>query len=80
MFWFEANGFPDPEPGAVDGLEHNSMLEVVDTVQESADFFHGQHGWKFPAPRTRRQAEAVIHFPAAYMAVEIGDTGEIGLA
>ena len=56
------------------------MLEVVDAVQEPAYLFHGQHGRQFLAHRSRRQTEAVVHFPAADMAVEIGDTGELGLA
>ena len=80
MFGFEANGLPDPESGAVDGLQNDPMLEVVDAVQQPVYFFHGQHGRQLLAQGPRRQAEAVVHFPAADMAVEIGDTGEIGFA
>jgi hypothetical protein len=43
MFWLEADCFPDSEPSAVNGLEQNSMLEVIDAIKEPADFFHGQY-------------------------------------
>ena len=73
-------GLPDPEPGAADGLQNDPMLEVVEAVQQPVYFFPGQHGRQLPDQGPRRQAEAVVDFPAADMALEKGDTGEIGLA
>ena len=80
MLRFQANGFPNPESGAVDGLEQNPVLEVVDAIKEPADFFHGQYCRQLPAHRSRRQAEPVIDFPAADMPVEVGDAAEVGSA
>ena len=80
MLFLKTNRFPDPESGAVDSLEQNPVLEVVDAGKEPAYLLHGKYCRQLPAHWSRRQTEPVIDFPAADMPVEVGDAAEVGSA
>lgn len=77
MLFLETNGFLNPESGAVDSLEQNPVLEVVDAVKKPAYLLHGKHCWQLPAHWSQRQPEAVIDFPAADMPIKVGEVGRI---
>ncbi len=62
---------------AVDGLEQNPALEVVDAVKKPAYLLHGKYCRQFPAHRSRRQTEPVVDLPAADVPIKVGDAGKI---